>query len=109
MSQLISKLKPIFLNYFALNYFAGGLYTEVSGQHDTCDHVAHDLTGTGADGSLPRVQPQARHVTAHVSRPAHDLDSAIKEITSNKGSLYDPKVVDAAVKVVNQRGYPFTS
>jgi len=40
-------------------------------------------------------------------RPAHDLESAVKEITSNKGTLYDPKVVDAAVKVINQRGYPF--
>ncbi|MFA9454065.1 MAG: HD domain-containing phosphohydrolase [Candidatus Aminicenantaceae bacterium] len=42
-------------------------------------------------------------------RPAHSLASAVEEITKNKGTLYDPKVVDAAVKVINQRSYPFKS
>jgi response regulator RpfG family c-di-GMP phosphodiesterase len=37
------------------------------------------------------------------------LASAVEEITKNKGTLYDPKVVDAAVKVINQRSYPFKS
>ncbi len=42
-------------------------------------------------------------------RAAHGLENAVDEITKNKGTLYDPKVVDAAVKVISRRGYPFKS
>jgi HD-GYP domain-containing protein (c-di-GMP phosphodiesterase class II) len=31
----------------------------------------------------------------------------VEEITKNKGTLYDAKVVDAALKVINTRGYPY--
>jgi putative nucleotidyltransferase with HDIG domain len=77
------------------------------------------MNGTGYPAGLSgenilleaRIMAVADTVDAMVSersyRAAHDLESAVKEITSNKGTLYDPKVVDAAVKVINQRGYPF--
>jgi PAS domain S-box-containing protein/putative nucleotidyltransferase with HDIG domain len=42
-------------------------------------------------------------------RPAPGLEDAVEEITQNKGTLYDADVVDAAVRVINQRGYPFKS
>ncbi len=41
-------------------------------------------------------------------RPARGLENAVEELTKNKGTLYDAKVVDAALKVINKRGYPFT-
>ena len=40
-------------------------------------------------------------------RPAKGLENAVEEITRNKGTLYDPKVVEATVKVINSKGYPF--
>jgi HD-GYP domain-containing protein (c-di-GMP phosphodiesterase class II) len=40
-------------------------------------------------------------------RPAQGLENAVEEITRNQGTLYDPQVVKAAVKIINQRGYPF--
>jgi PAS domain S-box-containing protein/putative nucleotidyltransferase with HDIG domain len=40
-------------------------------------------------------------------RPARGLEDAVEEITKNKGTLYDAKVVDAALKVINTRGYPY--
>jgi putative nucleotidyltransferase with HDIG domain len=79
------------------------------------------MNGTGYPAGLAgenilleaRIMAVADTVDAMVSersyRPAHDLESAVKEITANKGTLYDAKVVDAAVKVINQRGYPFKS
>jgi PAS domain S-box-containing protein/putative nucleotidyltransferase with HDIG domain len=39
-------------------------------------------------------------------RPAKGLESVIEELSKNKGTLYDPKVVDAALKVINERGFP---
>ncbi len=39
-------------------------------------------------------------------RPAKGLENVIEELTKNKGTLYDPKVVDAVLKVINERGFP---
>jgi putative nucleotidyltransferase with HDIG domain len=36
-------------------------------------------------------------------RPAYNLDEALGEITRNKGTLYDPDVVDACLKVFRER------
>jgi len=69
--------------------------------------------GLSGDNILPeaRILAVADIVDAMTSdrsyRPAQGLENALEEITRNKGSLYDPKVVDAAVKVIEKRGYPF--
>jgi len=36
-------------------------------------------------------------------RPAHSLDEALEEIAKNRGSLYDSDVVDACLKVFDER------
>lgn len=38
-------------------------------------------------------------------RPAHGVDEALEEISRNKGSLYDPEVVEACLKLFNEQGY----
>jgi PAS domain S-box-containing protein len=38
-------------------------------------------------------------------RPALGLDDAFEEITINRGIIYDPSVVDAAVNLFTQKGY----
>lgn len=38
-------------------------------------------------------------------RKALGIDKALKEITSFKGLLYDPEVVDACVRVFNEKGF----
>ncbi len=38
-------------------------------------------------------------------RPAVGLDSALAEIVKNRGTLYAPEVVDAVVRLVNEKGY----
>jgi HD-GYP domain-containing protein (c-di-GMP phosphodiesterase class II) len=37
-------------------------------------------------------------------RPARALEEALQEIESNKGTLYDPDVVDACLAAVDKRG-----
>jgi PAS domain S-box-containing protein/putative nucleotidyltransferase with HDIG domain len=36
------------------------------------------------------------------------LDAALEEITKNRGVLYDPKVVDACLRLFNEKGYKLT-
>jgi len=38
-------------------------------------------------------------------RPALGIDIALKEISKNRGSSYDPKVVDACLRLFNEKGY----
>ena len=40
-------------------------------------------------------------------RPALGLDIALEEISKNKGLRYDPKVVDACLKLFNEKGFKF--
>jgi PAS domain S-box-containing protein/putative nucleotidyltransferase with HDIG domain len=40
-------------------------------------------------------------------RPALGIDSALEEITQNKGILYDSKVVDACLKLFKEKGFKF--
>jgi len=79
------------------------------------------MNGTGYPAGLAgdnilleaRILAVADIVDAMVSdrshRPAQGLENAVEEITRNQGTLYDPQVVEAAVKIINQRGYPFKS
>ena len=38
-------------------------------------------------------------------RPAVGLDTALDEVVKNRGTLYAPEVVDAAVRLINDKGY----
>ena len=40
-------------------------------------------------------------------RPAHATGEAFEEISQNKGTLYDPEVVDASLEVIMERGFHF--
>lgn len=69
--------------------------------------------GLSGDNILPeaKILAVADIVDAMTSdrsyRPARGLENALEEIKRNKGTLYDPKVVEAAVKVIDRKGYPF--
>jgi len=38
-------------------------------------------------------------------RPALGIQRALKEIHQNRGTLYDPQVVDACIKLFSNKGY----
>ena len=38
-------------------------------------------------------------------RPAVGLDAALAEVVKNRGTLYAPEVVDATVRLINDKGY----
>jgi len=40
-------------------------------------------------------------------RPALGIDKALEEISKNKGILYDPKVVDACLRLFKEKGFKF--
>jgi putative nucleotidyltransferase with HDIG domain len=40
-------------------------------------------------------------------RPARGIDKALDEILRNKGTLYDPAVVNACLKVLSEKGFKF--
>jgi len=40
-------------------------------------------------------------------RPALGIDKALEEIIQNKGILYDPKIVDACLKLFKEKGFNF--
>jgi putative nucleotidyltransferase with HDIG domain len=40
-------------------------------------------------------------------RSARGIDKALKEISRNKGILYDPEVVDACLKLFTEKGFKF--
>ncbi len=42
-------------------------------------------------------------------REALGLDSALEEITQNKGILYDPEIVDVCISLFKRKGFKFTS
>ena len=42
-------------------------------------------------------------------RPAVGLDAALDEVVKNRGTLYAPEVVDAAVRLINDKGYALPS
>ena len=40
-------------------------------------------------------------------RPALGIDKALEEISQKKGTLYDPEVVDACLKLFKEKGFKF--
>jgi len=46
-------------------------------------------------------------VEARPYRPALGIDAALEEITQNKGTLHDPEVVDACLKLFKEKDFEF--
>ena len=42
-------------------------------------------------------------------RPSMGIDKALQEIISNKGKLYDTRVVDACLHIFNEQGFEFSN
>lgn len=40
-------------------------------------------------------------------RPDLGMDKALKEVKKGKGKLYDPKVVEACIKIITKKGFKF--
>ncbi|MBE3091587.1 MAG: hypothetical protein IMZ42_04660, partial [Candidatus Atribacteria bacterium] len=40
-------------------------------------------------------------------RPALGIDKALEEITQNRGILYDPKIVEACLKLFKEKEFKF--
>ena len=40
-------------------------------------------------------------------RPARGINSALEEISKNKGILYDPEVVDTCLRLFNKKSFKF--
>jgi len=40
-------------------------------------------------------------------RPAKGIDKALEEISTNRGILYDPEVVDACLRLFKEKGFKF--
>jgi len=38
-------------------------------------------------------------------RPALGIDAALDEISKKNGGIYDPEVVDACLRLFNEKGY----
>ena len=71
--------------------------------------------GLRGDAILPeaRVLAMADVIESMAShrpyRPAVGLDAALDEVVKNRGTLYAPEVVDAAVRLINDKGYALPS
>lgn len=78
--------------------------------HERCDGTGYPR-GLMGDEMLPeaRVMAVADVVEAMVShrpyRPAHELEAALEEVESGSGTLYDPEVCDACLRLFRERGY----
>jgi HD-GYP domain-containing protein (c-di-GMP phosphodiesterase class II) len=46
-------------------------------------------------------------VSGRPNQPALSLDKALEEISKNRGVLYDPKVVDACLRLFTEKGFKF--
>lgn len=40
-------------------------------------------------------------------RPSLGIDKALEEISQNRGTLYEPEVVDACLKLFKEKGFKF--
>jgi HD-GYP domain-containing protein (c-di-GMP phosphodiesterase class II)/DNA-binding response OmpR family regulator len=56
-------------------------------------------------GAADVVETMASH---RPYRPAMGLDKALAEVSGNKGNLYDEKVVNACLKLFNEKGFQFS-
>ena len=77
------------------------------------------INGTGYPNNLKgdKILPEAKIIgvadvveamSSHRPyRPALGIDAALEEIIKNKGTLYDPEVVDICLKLFKERGFKF--
>ena len=78
--------------------------------HERCNGSGYP-SGLSGDEILPeaKILAVADVIEAMASnrphRPALGIDSALKEIARNKGTLYDPKVVDTCVDLFSEQGF----
>jgi putative nucleotidyltransferase with HDIG domain len=84
----------------------------VSQHHERMDGSGYPLGVSGEEIMLEaRILGVADVVEATAShrpyRPAVGIDKALEEISENKGTLYDPDVVDACLKVFRENGFKF--
>jgi putative nucleotidyltransferase with HDIG domain len=82
--------------------------------HERCDGTGYPR-GLKGDEILPeaRVMAVADVVEAMIShrpyRPAQELEVALEEVESGSGTLYDPEVCDACLRLFRERGYVLES
>jgi PAS domain S-box-containing protein/putative nucleotidyltransferase with HDIG domain len=122
-SEILSKPSPLRKTEFELlkGHPAAGaeIISRFAFPEDisTIVHQHHErLDGSGYPDGLKgdeilfeaRILAVADVVEAMVShrpyRPAHSFDEALEEISSRSGTLYDPAVVEACVKVFSRKG-----
>ncbi len=92
--------------------FSGDIAGIVRQHHERLDGSGYPL---GLKGDVIRTESKiiavADVVEAMVSnrpyRPALGVDAALKEIENGKGTLYDPDVVDACIKLFREGGFSF--
>ncbi len=80
--------------------------------HEQLDGSGYPQGLSGEDVSLEgRILSVADIVEAMSShrpyRPARGIDKALEEISKSRGALYDPKVVDACLRVFTEKGFKF--
>ena len=78
--------------------------------HERMDGSGYPNELTGSEILLEaRILAVADVVEAIVShrpyRPAHGIDVALEEISKNKGTLYDPEVVNTCLKLFKEKGF----
>ena len=64
------------------------------------------LMGARIVGVADVVETMASH---RPYRPSIGMDKALEEITDNRGVLYDPRVVDACLKIFSEKDFSFPS
>ena len=102
--DIIKSHSQISYNILELIEFPWPVKTAVLQHHERLDGSGYPdgLTGDDIilDARILGVADVVEAISSHRPyRPALGLDYAMKEITSKKGTLYDPKVVDACVKL----------
>jgi HD-GYP domain-containing protein (c-di-GMP phosphodiesterase class II) len=90
----------------------GSIAETIVQHHERLDGSGYPC-GLKGDDIIPgaRILAVADVVEAMVShrpyRPAKGLDSALEEILKNRGTLYDPDIVDACVRLFGEKGFQF--
>lgn len=80
--------------------------------HERIDGSGYPLGLLGKDIHLgAKILAVADVIEAFASyrpyRPARGIDDALKEISKNRGVLYDPEIVDACLKLFREKGFKF--